>query len=85
MPHQPEDSITGDILSYLREQESVCIQTERQFGPGWIREHNDEWQYVTGASEEVLSVDHIGLEEVSALGGCATNRSRQQDRGRAPA
>ncbi len=31
------------------------------------------------------SVDHIGLEEVSALGGCATTRSRQRNRGRAPA
>ena len=31
------------------------------------------------------SVDHIGLEEVSALGRCATTRSRQRDRGRAPA
>ncbi|WP_435185107.1 hypothetical protein, partial [Halobellus sp. EA9] len=27
----------------------------------------------------IISVDHIGLEEVSALGGCATNRSRQRD------
>jgi hypothetical protein len=38
-----------------------------------------------GNLDESCSVDHIGLEEVSALGGCATTRSRQRNRGRAPA
>jgi hypothetical protein len=34
---------------------------------------------------DVVPVDHIGLEEASAWRGCATNPSRQRDRGRAPA
>jgi hypothetical protein len=67
MPHQPEGSIINDILSYLREQESVCIQTERQSGPGWIREHNDKWQCVTGASEEELSATILEEETVKAI------------------
>lgn len=67
MPHQPEDSIIDDIFCYLREQESVCIETERQSGPGWIREHNDKWQYVTGASEEALSASILEEETVKAI------------------
>ncbi len=39
----------------------------------------------SGGGSGGTSVDHIGLEEVSALGGCATTRSRQRNRGRAPA
>jgi hypothetical protein len=40
------------------------------------------WRKFTADRE---SVDHIGLEEMPALGGCATTRSRQRDRGRAAA
>ncbi len=58
----------------------------------WSYEYKDSIYFVTSdyasiseAVSELVSVDHIGLEEVSALGGCATFRSRQRDRRGTPA
>lgn len=67
MAHQPEDSIIDDILNYLRKQESICIETERQSGPGWIREHNNKWQCVTGAVEGTHSASILEEETVKAI------------------
>jgi len=40
---------------------------------------------IGGRIVEASSVDHIGLEEVSAWMRCEANPSRQRDRGKAPA
>lgn len=67
MPHQPEDSIIDDILDYLREQESICIQTKRQSGPDWIREHNGEWQCVKRTSGGAVSASILEEGTVKAI------------------
>lgn len=67
MPHQTEDEIIDDILDYLREHESVCLQTERQSGPGWIREHGEEWQFVKYTGQESLSSSTLEEETVKAI------------------
>ena len=67
MPHQTEGEIIDNILNYLREHESVCIQAERQSGPGWIREHDGEWQFVKYTSQESLSSSTLEEETVKAI------------------
>ncbi|MHC3381752.1 hypothetical protein [Haloarcula sp. H-GB5] len=67
MPHQTEDEIIDDILKYLRKHESVCIQTERQSGLGWIRKHNRGWQHVKQTSQGELSSTIMKEEMVRAI------------------
>ncbi len=81
-----EDYPREKVIGYLEghPQERLTPSLASQY-PDLVDVHGVRDWYCKSCESELNSVDHIGLEEVSALGGCATTRSRQRNRGRAPA
>lgn len=67
MSQQTEDEIIDDILDYLRNHESVCIQTERQSGLNWVREHDGEWQLAKHTNQGTVSASTVEEGTVKAV------------------
>lgn len=67
MPHQTENDIIDDILHYLREHESVCIETERESGINWVRECDGKWQLIKQTGQDSLTSTTVDEGAVRAI------------------
>jgi len=93
--HRPPEALqVGEYFSQEKIKETFDTGFDyRISGINPRRDSNDNRYMLVFANEDGPygdsvrqgPVDHIGLEEASAWRGCATNPSRQRDRGRAPA